>query len=102
MSPGTPVLSGHEIGLVVQRIVAEVLMVPEEAVRPDSAMVRDLGAESLDFIDFVFRLEQALGKRIPVARWGDFVTRRLAGQELSSAVTTEMLKEFAEEEAGRH
>jgi acyl carrier protein len=99
MSAGTPVLNGQDLGLAVQRIVAEVLMVRQEDVRPESALVRDLGAESIDFLDFVFRLEQALGKRIPVARWGDFVKRRLAGQKLSSAITTEVLREFAEEEA---
>ena len=48
----------------VCRIVAEALAKPIEAVRPSSILMSDLGAESLDFLDIVFKLEQEFGLRI--------------------------------------
>src|SRR5258705_6579662 len=41
----------------VRRIVADALGRPEAEVKLDSILMEDLGAESLDFLDIVFRLE---------------------------------------------
>jgi acyl carrier protein len=49
----------------VRRIVAEALDRPEEQVRPSSSLIDDLGAESIDFLDLLFRLESAFGIKIP-------------------------------------
>ena len=49
----------------VRRIVAEALDRPEEEVRPSASLIDDLGAESIDFLDLVFRLESAFGIKIP-------------------------------------
>jgi len=100
--PDDPTLVGREgvLGLV-RRSVAQVLMVPLERVGPQTALVAELGAESIDFLDLVFHLEQGLGRKIPVARWGSFVDERLAGQELARAITTDVIREFAEREAAR-
>jgi acyl carrier protein len=38
--------------------------VDEEDVSPSATMVGDLGAESIDFLDIVFRLEKAFGIKI--------------------------------------
>jgi len=84
---------------VVRGIVAEVLMVSPESIGATTALVADLGAESLDFLDMVFRLEQALGKKIPVACWSQFVSERLPGQDLTVAITAGVVCEFAEREA---
>jgi acyl carrier protein len=98
--PDDPALVGGEpLPDLVRRIVAEVLVVPLDKVRPESALVADLGAESIDFQDQVFRLEQALGRKIPLDRWGSFVQERLDGQDLDHAITTEVFREFAEHEA---
>jgi acyl carrier protein len=86
---------------LVRRIVAEVLMVPLDKVGPQTALVDELGAESIDFLDLIFRLEQGLGRKIPLARWERFVDERLGGQDLAQAITTNVLREFAEREAGR-
>jgi acyl carrier protein len=100
--PDDPALVAPEaIPDLVRRIVAEVLMVPREKVGPQTALVAELGAESIDFLDLVFRLEQELGRKIPVARWGSFVEERLAGQDLTQAITTDVFREFAEREAAR-
>jgi acyl carrier protein len=49
---------------VVERtcaIVAEALGRRREEVRVDSCLMEELGAESLDFLDIVFRLEESFG-----------------------------------------
>lgn len=55
----------EEIASRVARIVAEALDQPVEKVTPDASLVDDLGAESIDFLDIVFRLESAFGLKIP-------------------------------------
>ena len=49
----------------VQEIIADALAREPDAVRPASRLIADLGAESIDFLDIVFRLEQSFGVRIP-------------------------------------
>jgi acyl carrier protein len=93
-------VSRDAIPELVRRIVADVLMVPLDKVGPQTALVAELGAESIDFIDLVFRLEQGLGLKIPLARWGSFIEQRLQSQDLARAITTDVLREFAEREAG--
>ena len=48
----------------VRRIVAEALDRPEAEVKPSASLIDDLGAESIDFLDLVFRLEAAFGIKI--------------------------------------
>lgn len=83
----------------VRAVIAQVLMVPDGDVRPDSALVADLGAESIDFLDLVFRIEDVVGRKIPVSRWEAFVRARLPGADLARAITTAVVLEFAEREA---
>ena len=49
---------------VVRQVVADVRAVPPESVRLDSNLMADLGADSLDFLDVVFKLEQAFDIQI--------------------------------------
>lgn len=49
----------------VVAIVAEALDVTPERVRLDSSLIDDLGAESIDFLDILFRVETAFGIKIP-------------------------------------
>ena len=49
----------------VKESVVEALGVDEEEVKPDSVLFDDLGAESLDLLDIVFRLEKEFGIKIP-------------------------------------
>jgi acyl carrier protein len=46
---------------IVQTEAAAALGLEIETVLPESCLVRDLGAESIDFIDLTFRLEKAVG-----------------------------------------
>jgi acyl carrier protein len=54
-----------EIFTKVQTALVDALGVDEEEVIPEATMVGDLGAESIDFLDIVFRLEKAFGIEIP-------------------------------------
>ena len=57
--------SRSEIEARIFSIVADALDQPVEQVTRDSSLVDDLGAESIDFLDIVFRLESAFGLKIP-------------------------------------
>lgn len=49
----------------VADIMADALGCDLEEVKPDSSLIEDLGAESIDFLDIVFRLERGFGVKIP-------------------------------------
>jgi acyl carrier protein len=49
----------------VTKVLAESLNVDEDEVRPAATLQGDLGAESIDFLDIVFRLEREFGIKIP-------------------------------------
>jgi acyl carrier protein len=57
--------SRDEIFEKVRTALVDALGVDEEDVTPTATMVGDLGAESIDFLDIVFRLEKAFGIKIP-------------------------------------
>lgn len=92
-------LTSADIPDVVRQVIADVLMVPRERVRADSALINDLGAESLDFLDLVFRLEEALATTIPVERWYEFVRARAADGAFGEVITTDWVIAFARREA---
>ncbi|RJQ54600.1 MAG: hypothetical protein C4526_05075 [Nitrospiraceae bacterium] len=45
----------------IKKAVAETLRVDEGKINPETSLIKDLGAESLDFLDINYRLEQAFG-----------------------------------------
>src|SRR5215208_3874160 len=55
----------EEIYSKVSATLVEALNVDEEDISPDSTLQGDLGAESIDFLDIVFRLEREFDIRIP-------------------------------------
>ncbi len=54
-----------EVYKKVQTALCDALGVDEEEVTPQATMVGDLGAESIDFLDIVFKLEKSFGIEIP-------------------------------------
>ena len=57
--------SQEEIYSKVSATLVEALNVDEDDIKPTSTLQRDLGAESIDFLDIVFRLEREFGIKIP-------------------------------------
>lgn len=49
----------------VKTVLVDALVCDEEEVTPEASLVNDLGAESIDFLDIVFKLEQEFGVKIP-------------------------------------
>jgi acyl carrier protein len=49
----------------VAATIADALGCDEGEVKPDSSLINDLGAESIDFLDLVFRLERTFKVKIP-------------------------------------
>ena len=55
----------EEIFEKIQTALVDALGVDDEDVTPEATLVGDLGAESIDFLDIVFRLEKAFDIKIP-------------------------------------
>jgi len=49
----------------VAETIADALGCDAANVKPDASLINDLGAESIDFLDIVFRLERAFKVKIP-------------------------------------
>jgi acyl carrier protein len=58
-------MTQDEIYAKVSGTLIEALNVDEEEVTPQATLQGDLGAESIDFLDIVFRLEREFGIKIP-------------------------------------
>ena len=67
MADNTPI-SQQDIDAIFPKVaatIADALGVEEDEVSRDSSLINDLGAESIDFLDLVFRLERAFKVKIP-------------------------------------
>ena len=58
-------MSREEILKEVQEVLIDALGVDDDEVTNDATLMGDLGAESIDFLDIVFRLEKSFGIKIP-------------------------------------
>lgn len=57
--------SQDEIFSTVQEVLVDALGVDDDEVTREATLIGDLGAESIDFLDIVFRLEKAFDIKIP-------------------------------------
>jgi acyl carrier protein len=55
----------EEVLARVTAVIVQSLGVDEDDVTPAATLVGDLGAESIDFLDIVFRLEREFGIKVP-------------------------------------
>ncbi len=58
-------VSREEILEQVQEVLVDALGVDDDEATPDATLMGDLGAESIDFLDIVFRLEKQFNIKIP-------------------------------------
>src|SRR5256885_14936756 len=75
----TKIWTRSEVRVSVGKIIVESLGVDEAAVTDDAALVRDLGAESIDFLDMSFKCQQTFGVDLPVRLLPD---RRIGRRDL--------------------
>jgi acyl carrier protein len=59
------IITDEEVFVTAREAIVFALAVEPEQVTPDTKLLDDLGAESIDFLDIAFRLEQMLPIRIP-------------------------------------
>ncbi len=57
--------SRDEVYNKIRDVLTDALGVDEDEVSPDATLQGDLGAESIDFLDIVFRLEKSFSIKIP-------------------------------------
>jgi len=58
-------MTQDEIYSKVQHVLVDALGVDDDEIKPEAALMDDLGAESIDFLDIQFRLEKAFSIKIP-------------------------------------
>ncbi len=99
----TKIWTPSEVRVAVGKIVVESLGVDEATVTDDAALVRDLGAESIDFLDMSFKCQQTFGVDLPVRliqerriEWRDLgVLARVLAARSGTAVPAEELRTVA-------
>ncbi len=57
--------ANDEVFLKVRDVLTDALGVDDDEVEPTTTLQADLGAESIDFLDIVFRLEKTFSIKIP-------------------------------------
>jgi acyl carrier protein len=84
----------NEVYQKIKECMIEALGVDEADITPGARIMDDLGAESIDFLDIVFRLEKAFGIKIP--RGGLFPENILSNESFvkDGKVTPEGLVEL--------
>ena len=58
-------MSRDEVVEKVQGVLVDALGGDDDEVTAEATLMGDLGAESIDFLDIVFRLEKAFGMKVP-------------------------------------
>ena len=89
-------MTQEEILTRLRPLIAEVTGVEPGAIHLRDALVRDLGAESLDLLDLSFLIEEKFGVEIEPNEFERGVTERIPGgvYELEGRLTPEALTEL--------
>ncbi|HRZ60491.1 MAG TPA: acyl carrier protein [Rubrivivax sp.] len=83
----SPAISAEDIDAVypkVAQIIADALGCELDEVKPTASLIEDLDAESIDFLDLVFRLERGFGVKIPRGKIVEDARGPLAEAEFES------------------
>ena len=99
----TKIWTRSEVRVSVGKIIVESLGVDEAVVTDDAALIRDLGAESIDFLDMSFKCQQTFGVDLPVRliqdrriEWRDLgVLAQVLARRYGTAVPAEELRTVA-------
>ncbi|WP_116949777.1 acyl carrier protein [Jiangella endophytica] len=74
-------MTNEELYLAVRPAVAEALGLDEDEVTPDATLLDELGAESIDLLDILFRLERSTGVKIQAADLSEHVQGGIPDEE---------------------
>jgi acyl carrier protein len=80
-----------DVDSAVKEAVVEALALDDDEVTPDSTLMDDLGAESIDLLDILFRIEKSTGVKIEASDLGDYIQGGIPDDEFSddSEIITE-------------
>jgi acyl carrier protein len=67
----------------VQEAVVGALGVSEDEAAPDATLMDDLGAESIDLLDILFRIERSTGIKIQASDLSDYIQGGIPDDEFS-------------------
>jgi acyl carrier protein len=65
----------------VREAVVGALGLDEDEVTPDATLMDDLGAESIDLLDMLFRIERSTGIKIQASDLGDYIQGGIPDEE---------------------
>ena len=68
----------------VQEAVANALGVDDDEASPEATLMDDLGAESIDLLDILFRIERSVGVKIQASDLGDEIQGGIPDEEFGA------------------
>ena len=83
--------TADEVRTCIREQLAIVLSLPVESIRPESRILIDLGAESLDLLDLAFRLEDALRIKLDPKELPETLGPDVTPEEFRERFTVESL-----------
>jgi acyl carrier protein len=81
----------------VKSIVAEALEVDPKSIDPQTLIIADLGAESIDLLDITFRLEKVFQIQIPEKYLSTKSERIPEGKTAAEILNVDLLVDFVKE-----
>lgn len=78
-------MAQEDISSAVRTAVVDALGVDDDEVTPEATLLGDLGAESIDLLDILFRLERKLGVKIQAADLAAHVQGGIPDEEFGDA-----------------
>jgi acyl carrier protein len=74
-----------DVHKAVQEAVVGALGVSEDEASPDATLMDDLGAESIDLLDILFRIERSTGVKIAASDLGEHMQGGIPDERFSDA-----------------
>ena len=72
-----------DVDSAVKEAVVEALALDDDEVTPESTLMDDLGAESIDLLDILFRIEKSTSVKIEASDLGDYIQGGIPDDEFS-------------------
>jgi acyl carrier protein len=72
-----------DVDSAVKEAVVEALALDDDEVTPEATLMDELGAESIDLLDILFRIEKSTGVKIEASDLGDYIQGGIPDDEFS-------------------
>lgn len=80
----------NDISGSISNAVAEALALDAEEVTPDATILDELGAESIDLLDILFRVERDTGVKVSVSDLAEYVQGGIPDEEFGDEALDEV------------